>query len=467
MGNFLSLLMLAIWPAVAAVLFSRLEYRQAAIWTLLLGYLILPPVVGIKIPMVPYLGKEAISGICAAVGVLMLRQNAKLPWIPTEGWVKALLGLMLLVPFITMATNPEPLTGGLSYRPGLRLTDAINGVLYTGIEMLPFVIGYMVISSTESIRMFMRALVIATLAYSLPMLLEVRVSPQLNVWVYGFFAHDFSQSIRYGGYRPMVFLTHGLWVAMFAVMGVLAAATTLREAEGRTWRRALGVLVYLLAVLFMCKSVASMAYAVLLVPVILLTPTRWQMRVAGVIATLVLVYPLALYAGLVPVDAITDFIMELDEDRGHSLRFRFDNELILMEHASQKFLAGWGDWGRNLIIDPYSGEYVTVADGQWIIILSLNGILGFIAMFGLLCGSVIRIWRATAGTQVDRWTAALALIMAANLIDLIPNATLTPLTWLGAGALAGLAARGVAHDPVTRPAMRPALSHPPFRTIIG
>lgn len=459
--------MLVVWPAVAAVFFSRLEYRQAAIWTLLLGYLILPPVVGIKIPMVPYLGKDAVAGICAAVGVLMLRQNARLPWIPTEGWVKALLGLMLLVPFVTMATNPEPLTEGLSYRPGLRLTDAINGLLYTVIEMLPFVIGYMVISSAESIRMFMRALVIATLAYSLPMMMEVRVSPQLNVWIYGFFAHDFSQSIRYGGYRPMVFLAHGLWVAMFAAMGVLSAAAALREAEGPARRRALAVLVYLLAVLFLCKSVASMAYAALLVPMILVAPTRWQMRAAGLIATLVMAYPLALYAGLVPVDAITDFIIGLDEDRGHSLRFRFDNELILLDHASEKFLAGWGDWGRNLMIDPYSGEYLTVADGQWIIVMSMNGILGFIAMFGLLCGSVIRIWRATAGQEVDRWTAALALILAANLIDLIPNATLTPLTWLGAGALAGLAARGVVHETATRPAMRAALSHPPFRTIIG
>ncbi len=36
-------------------------------------------------------------------------------------------------------------------------------------------------------------------------------------------------------------------------------------------------------------------------------------------------------------------------------------------------------------------------------------------------------------------TAGLCLILAANLIDLIPNATLTPITWLVTGAIMGRA----------------------------
>jgi hypothetical protein len=38
---------------------------------------------------------------------------------------------------------------------------------------------------------------------------------------------------------------------------------------------------------------------------------------------------------------------------------------------------------------------------------------------------------------IDPATAALALILAVNLIDLLPNSGLTPITWLLAGALAG------------------------------
>ena len=91
-------------------------------------------------------------------------------------------------------------------------------------------------------------------------------------------------------------------------------------------------------------------------------------------------------------------------------------------------------------------------------------------MFGLLCGSVIRVWyhSATSG-RYDRWTVGMTLILAANIVDLIPNATLTPLSWLAAGALAGLAARRVtgtdaAPQPSDRPAFAPA---PVFRPIIG
>ena len=67
------------------------------------------------------------------------------------------------------------------------------------------------------------ALVVAGLAYSVPMLIEVRLSPQINIWVYGFFQHNFDQMMRYGGFRPIVFLPHGLWVAFFALMALVAA----------------------------------------------------------------------------------------------------------------------------------------------------------------------------------------------------------------------------------------------------
>jgi len=78
---------------------------------------------------------------------------------------------------------------------------------------------------------------------------------------------------------------------------------------------------------------------------------------------------------------------------------------------------------------------------------------------------VIRLWLATRSGPVDRWTAGLALIMAASLVDLIPNATVTPLTWMSAGALAGLAARGMpvgARQAAPAPAARRAM-----KTVIG
>ncbi|WP_410216630.1 hypothetical protein [Paracoccus sp. (in: a-proteobacteria)] len=468
MGNSLALMMLAIWPIVSAFLFSKLDYQRAALWTVLAGYLLLPPVSAIHLPMIPSLTKDSIVGICAIVGALSLRKDAVLPWIRLETWVIVLVGVAVVTPMVTMVTNPEPLVEGISYRPGLGIKDGISGVMYVALELMPFIVGYMVLSSRDAIRVWMLALLLAGLAYTLPMLIEIRLSPQLNVWIYGFFAHDFGQSMRYGGFRPMVFLEHGLWVAMFTVMVVLSAAVMLREPSDPARSRKIATLVYLLAVLVLCKSVASMLYAFTLVPVILFLGPRWQAKLAGVLAIAVFVYPVALWLGLVPVKGITDLAMGLDAERGQSLEFRFDNEQVLLDRASLKPLAGWGAWGRNLEVDPYSGRFTTVTDGQWIVAMTLSGILGYVASFGLLCGSVVRIWLSARSNGIDRWTAGLALIMAANLVDLIPNATLTPLTWLSAGALAGLAARGVASQGAAeRPAAVLLARRPAMRTIIG
>lgn len=467
MGNSLSLIMLAGWPAVAAMLFSRLEPRQAAIWTVLLGYLLLPPVVGINLPVVPLMDKHGIPILAATAGILVMRDRLDAPFIRMEGWVIALLAIAVITPLATVATNPEPLVEGITYRPGLGLFDALNAMVGTVLMLLPFVLGYLVLSTGGGIRAWMLALLTAGLAYSLPMLIEVRVSPQLNVWIYGFFAHDFSQSIRYGGYRPMVFLEHGLWVAIFVVMVLVAALVSLREAPAGRRLRLWGILLYLLAVLILCKSVASIVYGILLVPVILLVPTRVQVLLAAVTAGFVLIYPLTLWVGLAPTGAIRDFAMSMDPERGRSLEYRLMNEEVLLERAALKPLAGWGGWGRNLEIDPISGQFTTVTDGFWVVILTINGIMGYLSVFGLLCGSVIRIWLTSRGAPIDRWTAGLALVMAANLVDLIPNATVTPLTWLSMGALAGLAARGVT-APAEGPAgPAPAPRHPPLRALIG
>ena len=70
------------------------------------------------------------------------------------------------------------------------------------------------------------------------------------------------------------------------------------------------------------------------------------------------------------------------------------------------------------------------------------GIFGFVAEFGLLALSVFRAASAFRFAEFERdgvFVGVLALILAINMIDLLPNATLTPWTWLLAGALLGRA----------------------------
>ena len=74
--------------------------------------------------------------------------------------------------------------------------------------------------------------------------------------------------------------------------------------------------------------------------------------------------------------------------------------------------------------------------------MGVFGLVGFVATFGLLGLAVFRAATALKYAQAIRekeYLAALALIIAINIIDLLPNSSLSPLTWLLVGALLGRA----------------------------
>jgi hypothetical protein len=161
-------------------------------------------------------------------------------------------------------------------------------------------------------------------------------------------------------------------------------------------------------------------------------------------------YPVLKGAGLIPIDWILEQAGKVDPERANSLRFRLDNEDILMERALEKPLFGWGSWGRNHILNPVTGMIETVTDGRWIILIGIFGWVGYLAEFGLVALPVLMLWRygrRLGDAAHVRLIGPVALLLAINLIDMLPNATLTPLTWLFAGAVLGLAEAARSRDP--------------------
>ena len=65
MPNTTAYLVLAAWPCVALVLFRRLPVERALIWTLLGGYLVLPPLANFDLPLLPPLNKVLIPNLMA------------------------------------------------------------------------------------------------------------------------------------------------------------------------------------------------------------------------------------------------------------------------------------------------------------------------------------------------------------------------------------------------------------------
>lgn len=431
--------MLAVWPIVALALYQRMPRDKALIWTVLGGYLLLPPLAALNLPVVPDLTKESLPNLAAAAIVLFYLKD-RFSLLP-QNWIgRGLMLLFVLSPFATVLSNTDPMPKVGGDIQGMRIYDSVAAVANQFIALLPFFLARRYLASAEAMRNLLVALVIGGLAYSIPMLIEIRLSPQMNVWVYGYFQHDFFQTIRFGGYRPVVFLPHGLWVAFFTMMTVIAALALTRAAPAADRHRTFAAFLYLLILLVLCKSAGALVYAIGLIPVAIFMGARAQILLASALALVVVAYPLLRGAHLVPIDEILRLASGIDVGRAGSLAFRIQNEEALLDKAAERILFGWGGYGRNLLYDPFTGAGMSIADGAWIITMGIYGWLGYIAQFGLLALPLVLLGREALqgqGRPLSPFVSAVALLLAANMVDLLPNATLIPFTWLMAGALVG------------------------------
>lgn len=448
MPNTLAYVVLFGWPIVVFALFRLLPAAQAFGWSMLAGYLLLPTQAGLDLPGVPVVDKDGVPVLAAALMLLLgvgaartgRRTREMAGPAPRRHWLaNALLVLLLASPLLTVLTNADPVIVGSFVIPGLRIYDAGSIVGALAISVLPFLLAQRLFASPESHVALLKILALALLCYSLPILYEVRMSPQLNNMLYGFFPHEFLQHIRAGGFRPVVFLHHGLWLAILVAMSVLAALALWRQrlAEGARAGQWLLAAIYLLVILLLCKSLGAFLIVLAFLPAILLLGVRGQLFLAALVAGAVLLYPMLRATQVVPVDRVVALARSISGDRAASFEFRVANEEALMERAALRPLAGWGTWDRPLIHNPESGQSTSVTDGAWIISIGSFGWLGYIASFGLLTLPILLLARDGRKLGLSPATAGLALLMAANLLDLLSNATLTPVTWLIGGALLG------------------------------
>lgn len=188
--NIIAYLVLALWPFVAWQLWRRLDPGRALIWTILGGYLLLPPLTVFNFPLIPDLDKMSVPNLMALACALWLVKD-KISFVPHSPIGKALIVVYVLSPFGTVLTNTDPLIFRAAMINGMRIYDSLASIAYQIIALLPFFLARRYLGTPEGMRAILAALVAAGLAYSVPMLIEVAMSPQMNVWVYGFFQHDF------------------------------------------------------------------------------------------------------------------------------------------------------------------------------------------------------------------------------------------------------------------------------------
>lgn len=428
MPNTFAYIILIIWPVISIILYKRLPIVNATFWTIVGGFLLLPERVAIDFPILPALDKETIPAIAALIGCLIIKKN-KMSLLPKQGIERWMVLALLISPFLTMINNQE------SYRfiAGITLYDSMSSALGRYLMILPFIIGMQLVKTKDDELMLFKLIVIAGLLYSLPMLYEIRMSPQLHTIFYGFFPHSFSQQIRYDGFRPVVFLRHGLVVAMFTAIVLGASAIIWKEKIKCLKLSPTIICIYLLILLFLCKTVSGFVLGTTLFITISFLPISIIKKFSVFLVVIFIFYPLLLALDIFPREFLVDLASDFDPVRGGSLDFRFMHERLLLEHGLEKMFFGWGGWGRNRLEN-------SVTDGSWMIVFGKMGLVGFVSLFGLFVMSVLSSAKASAlikDNNEKRLLVAHALIVSIMIIDQLPNSSLNSWMFLYAGALVG------------------------------
>jgi hypothetical protein len=413
------------------------------LWTILAAQLVLPVGTFFKFPMIPQFDKNSIPSLCALLGCMVVYAKPLRLW-NRFGIPEVLLTAYLVSPLVTSTLNGDPIQIGRTVLPGVDLYDGGSTFLGQLIALLPFFLGRQFLRGPGDIHQILYVLAIAGVAYSPLLLYEIRFSPQLNFWIYGYYPSDFIQEMRGdGSFRPMAFMGHGL-ISSFFVMTALLASTVLWRARMGFSRSKAGIFTFYLGmVLYFCKSGAALAYGLALAPVMRFTQPKFQIRLALIFAVVALTYPMLRIAEVFPTKALVDVSDAFNPARAGSLNFRFEQEESLLEHASQRIWFGWGRFGRNrLFREDWQGLAgdTSVTDGRWIIVFGQFGLVGFLAEFGLICIPIFRAAKAIrlVVSRVESYfLSAVSLIVAINAIDLLPNSTLSPWTWMLAGSLLG------------------------------
>ncbi len=437
----MALIVLALWPLLAPIFFARLPVASALVWATLLPYLFLPEAIAINVPSLPDIDKATSIGIGLLLGLMVagrkpgLRRATPSPMISRTrlSWVFSALIIVYSGSIVaSVLNNAEPLIYGPRFIPGLALWDIPSGIVGVLITLIPFLLARKYLATPSDQRVLLTGMVVMGLVYSLLMLVEIRLSPQLHRWFYGYHQHSFGQHIR-DGYRPMVFLDHGLSVGFYMFTTVIAAIALWRSGGQRKW---LIAALWLFAILSVSRNLGALAICVVMLGVLLLPALRMRPAILAGIAFVVLVFPAARQFQLVPTETLVALAADVSEDRAGSLQFRLTNEDTLLDRAFLKPLTGWGTYGRNRIYDQ-SGRDLSVTDGAWILTLARSGWPGYLAFYGLLTLPVMGLLFARADLRRSPETIALAVMGTGNLIYLIPNSTLSPVGLLAFGALAG------------------------------
>ncbi|MEG4579748.1 O-antigen ligase domain-containing protein [Microcoleus sp. MON1_C5] len=414
---------------VVFYLFVRFPPLRAVIISFVAAWLFLPQA-SYPIPSLPPYTK--ISAACYAILLgTLIYDTARLTTFK-PGWLDVPMVICCLCPIVSQVSN-----GGSPISP------TVNQIVTWG---LPYFLGRLYVGSLEGLRQLAIGIFAGGLAYIPFTLIEGVKGPILHLMIYGVNAfEDWGQARRLGGWRPVVFMQHGLmvglWMMTAALIGVWLWQTgTLKKFMGRNIKT---LAIILTIAFFLCRSTG--AYSLFGMALLVLFCAKWfrtSLPLLFIIGYIVF-YLYVAAAGQFSSKEVMDFITPIfGEERSASLKFRFDMEEILGEKARQRFLFGWGDSGGNRVYNQ-QGKDISVTDSLWIIAFGVNGAVGLVSLFSSLLLPVIVfcVFKYPARTWSNPKVAPAAVLGVAltmYVFDCVLNAMTNPIFALIAGGISGL-----------------------------
>jgi hypothetical protein len=417
------------WIPVTLYLFVRFPTQRAVIISFILAWLFLPQS-SFPIPILPPYTK--ITATCYGILIATIVYDTGRLTSFKPGWIDVPMIVYCLCPIVSQISN-----GGSPISP------TFGQIITWG---LPYFLGRLYLNSLDGLRQLAIGIFAGGLAYIPFTLLEGVKGPLLHQLVYGVSAvEDWSQARRLGGWRPVVFMQHGLMVGMWmmtaALIGVWLWQTgTLKKFQGRKIKP---LVIVLTIAFFLCRSTG--AYSLFGIGLIVLFSAKWfrtSLPLMFVIGYVVFYLYVAASGQFSSADVIGFINQVFGEERAGSLKFRFDNEEILGEKARQRFLFGWGDAGGNRVYDDY-GKDISITDSLWIIAFGVNGAVGLASLFSSLLLPVVTFALFTYPART--WSnpkvapaAAMGVALTLYAFDCLLNAMTNPIFAFIAGGISSV-----------------------------
>lgn len=447
------------WIPFTLWLFSRFKHRHAVIAGFALSWMFLPQY-KYALAGLPNYTKVTAMSYSILLGTLIFNSEV------FKRYKFHLLDLPVVLfcfsPFISSVVN------------GLGAYDGLSSVLNrTAPWGLPYIIGRLYFTERRHLAELGFGIFLGALIYVPFCLFEVAMSPNLHNMLYGFHPHtDFSQTKRGGGWRPQVFMEHGLMAAMWLVTGFLSGFQLLRSGwlheQFPKWKFIWLPLLGLLGVtVVLAKSSGALLLMLLGIGLLYAVHFTRSSLPIWVVLLVPILYLLGRGSGVWDGHDLLEYASRMgDPDRVSSLATRLHHENILGDRAREQPIFGWGGWDRSFVRDE-EGKIISVPDGFWILIFGYNGIFGLGSLFTLLLlPALLFLLKYPARQWRDPQVAAIAampLLMIIFAIDSLMNAMFNPLIVLLAGSLTSLWLLGgqetrssspLAQPPPQRPATR-------------